>query len=94
MLFYARFNRYGDYWRLAIKQSHFLKEDKIENVKMDYKQLKIMALALSLPGAIVATAYLYEVVIENAYMPKMTALILLGIILMCYIALIIRRLYK
>jgi len=71
-----------------------LKEDKTEKDRMDFKQLKIMALALSLPGAIAVASYLYEFVVVNKYLTEMTAIAILGFLLLSYIVLIIRKLYE
>lgn len=61
---------------------------------MDYKQLKIMALALSLPGAILVAAYVYKYVIEKNLLAPNIAIGFFAVLLLSYILIIIRLLFK
>ncbi len=61
---------------------------------MDYKQLKIMALALSLPGLIFILSLFYKYLVDNKYMSNEAAITLLGFILFSHIAVIIKTLLK
>ncbi len=61
---------------------------------IDFKQLRIMALALSLPGAIFVAGFAYEFVNEKNLIPTSIAIALFGILLLAYIALIVRILFK
>jgi len=61
---------------------------------MDYKQLKIMALALSFPGLIFILGFFYKFLVDKQYMSNEAAITLLGLILLSYIMVIIKTLFK
>ncbi len=61
---------------------------------IDFKQLKVMALALSLPGAIFVAGFAYEYVNEKNLIATPVAIGLFGLMLLIYIALIVRVLFK
>lgn len=61
---------------------------------MDYKQLKIMTLALSLPGAILTTGFIYSIVKEKKILSDNLAIALFSLILVTYILFIVKILFN
>ena len=61
---------------------------------MDFKQLKIMALALSLPGVILSVGFFYQKFIEEKILPVASAILVFGLILIVYILVIIKILFQ
>ena len=52
---------------------------------MNFKQLKILSLALSLPGFIALVGYGYYFVTKNHFLDNMSAAVIFGIILLLYL---------
>lgn len=61
---------------------------------MDYKQLKIMALALSLPGVIFLAGMAYQYNVEAKIIPEPLDLILFSGLLIFYIVLLVKIVLK